>query len=121
VRGGCRARARPAVTTVKKRLHTARRRLAADLVDVMADSLASARPSRDDRFSTRVQLFIALSRGRVEDVTRLLDANPELLDAQEEWALDEATSGRLPYAIRATPLTRAASIRPTTGTSSVTT
>jgi len=96
------------LTTVKKRLHTARRRLAANLVDVVADSLASARPSRDHRFSARVQLFIALARGRVEDVTRLLDTNPELLDAQEDWALDEAASGRLPDAIRATPLTRAA-------------
>ncbi|MEO8602729.1 MAG: sigma-70 family RNA polymerase sigma factor [bacterium] len=96
------------LTTVKKRLHSARRRLAGEVLDLLGDSIAYERPSRDERFSTRVQLFLAIRSGQAEPAAQLLDAHPELLDAQEEWEIDPAIAETLPFPLRATPLIRAA-------------
>jgi len=46
------------LTTVKKRLHSARKRLAERMLDmVMRDALQQRRPSRDDRFVNTVTLY----------------------------------------------------------------
>src|SRR6266851_6341019 len=57
------------VTTIKKRLHTARNRLREMLVDLVEDSLREQRPSRDEMFATRV--IEILKAARAGDASRV--------------------------------------------------
>ena len=45
------------LTTVKKRLHDARRKLRERMLDMVRDTLREKRPSRDDQFAETVRLF----------------------------------------------------------------
>ena len=72
------------VSTVKGRLHSARERLRAMLLDTVADDLRSRRPSRNESFATAVvELLTAARAGDVERVKTLLKADPRLLVARD--------------------------------------
>jgi RNA polymerase sigma factor (sigma-70 family) len=72
------------VSTIKGRLHSARERLRAMLVDSVADGLRARRPSRNEAFATAVvDLLTAARAGDVDRVTTLLKADPRLLVARD--------------------------------------
>ena len=72
------------VSTVKGRLHSARNRLRASLLDTIGDSLRSRRPSRDESFASAVVELLAAARiGDAARVRELLRANPRLLVARD--------------------------------------
>ena len=97
------------VTTIKKRLFDARRRLRPRLDDLVREHLQAQRPSHDVQFVQQVQFFIAVRLGDSDKVRAFLDADPALIGAQERW--DEATARQfgLPVIVGLfTPLHRAA-------------
>jgi RNA polymerase sigma factor (sigma-70 family) len=70
------------VSTIKSRLHTARRRLHERMLSVIQDNLPNQRPSRDQRFANQVmELFKASAGGDTQVVKRLLAAEPALATA----------------------------------------
>jgi RNA polymerase sigma factor (sigma-70 family) len=71
------------VTTVKKRLFAARRRLREGMLGSMEDAVKRQRPSRDDRFAATVQVLAAARRGDAAVLAQLLDRDPRLLDVRE--------------------------------------
>jgi RNA polymerase sigma factor (sigma-70 family) len=72
------------VTTIKKRLFSARSRLREMLVDVVTDSLRQRRPSRDEAFSESViDMLNAARSGNVNRVQELLCRNRRLLTARD--------------------------------------
>jgi RNA polymerase sigma factor (sigma-70 family) len=72
------------VTTVKKRLHSARNRLRDLLIDEVEDGLRANRPSRDERFAGQLLDLIKAARsGDARRVKELLDENPRLLAARD--------------------------------------
>ncbi len=72
------------VSTIKGRLHSARERLRAMLVDTVADDLRARRPSRNETFATAiVDLLKAARAGDVERVKTLLKSDPRLLVARD--------------------------------------
>lgn len=72
------------VTTIKKRLHSARSRLREMLIDLVEDSLREKRPSRDELFATRViEILMAARSGNVAQVKQLLQQDPRLLAARD--------------------------------------
>jgi len=72
------------VSTVKKRLYSARRRLREMLVDLVEDSLRERRPSRDELFSTRViEILKAARSGDAARVKDLLEQDPRLIAARD--------------------------------------
>jgi RNA polymerase sigma factor (sigma-70 family) len=72
------------VSTVKGRLHSARNRLRASLLETLGDSLRSRRPSRDELFASAVvELLEAARLGDTDRVTELLRADPRLLVARD--------------------------------------
>jgi F-type H+-transporting ATPase subunit beta len=72
------------VSTIKKTLFTARRRLQGRLTMVHRD-IDHARPSRTTAFTERVQFFVALQTGDLPRVEALLNKSPELLETRTEW------------------------------------
>jgi RNA polymerase sigma factor (sigma-70 family) len=95
------------VTTLKKRLHTARRRLEQRSIS-MSEITPGLPASPALPLAERVRLFLALRAGDCSAVSALLDTSPSLVDATEDWSLDEALDRGLPAPTRATPLIRAA-------------
>ena len=72
------------VTTIKKRLYTARKRLREMLIDLVEDSLRERRPSRDELFSTRViEILRAARSGDAARVKQLLEQDPRLIAARD--------------------------------------
>ena len=72
------------VTTIKKRLYSARKRLREMLIDLVEDSLRERRPSRDELFSTRViEILKAARSGDAAKVKQLLEQNPRLIAARD--------------------------------------
>ncbi|MET1000885.1 MAG: sigma-70 family RNA polymerase sigma factor [Acidimicrobiia bacterium] len=94
------------VSAAKKRAFTARRRLEEMLMDPA--TLASARPSRTEQFRDSVLVFCAIRDHDLATLTRMLDRDPELVNATEDWSVDEALASGLIYAGRASALIRAA-------------
>jgi RNA polymerase sigma factor (sigma-70 family) len=94
------------LTTVKKRLFSARRRLRALMDDLVREQLPQ--PACDDLFARTIQFFIAVRIGDIARVRRYLDQEPALAGAHERW--DEATALRygLPIVSSFTALHRAA-------------
>jgi ankyrin repeat protein len=72
------------LSTVKKRLHDARKRLK-QRMNAMADEYAQL-PSQDDRFTNRVQFLLAVRAGNSERMQTLLDLNATLVEVREEWS-----------------------------------
>jgi RNA polymerase sigma factor (sigma-70 family) len=75
------------VTTVKKRLHTARARLKERILAMLQDNLHEMRPSHDDQFAERVRFFLALKAGDLGQVKARVTRDPTLLQAQTEWGV----------------------------------
>ena len=97
------------VAAAKKRAHVARQRLK-ELISMTADTLASARPSRNDRFRETVLFFAAIRHRDAVAVQRLLERSTWLVSAEEDWSEAEAFAARMPFAAHATPLVRAAGV-----------
>src|SRR5204863_7297258 len=55
-------------STIKKRLHDARRRLKERMMSQLGDHLREHRPSQDDRFARRGQFLVAVRTGDVPSV-----------------------------------------------------
>jgi RNA polymerase sigma factor (sigma-70 family) len=94
-------------SAAKKRAWTARRQLK-ELLPMAARALQDARPSRTERFSHTILLFSAIRRGDHAEVARLIGGNPALVEATEDWSVDEALEAGLLYAGKASALIRAA-------------
>jgi RNA polymerase sigma factor (sigma-70 family) len=72
------------VTTIKKRLYSARKRLREMLIDLVEDSLRERRPSRDELFSTRViEILKAARSGDAAKVKQLLEQDSQLIAARD--------------------------------------
>lgn len=72
------------VTTIKKRLYSARNRLREMLIDLVEDSLRERRPSRDESFSIRViEILKAARSGDAAKVKQLLEQDPRLIAARD--------------------------------------
>jgi len=72
------------ITTIKKRLFTARRRLREILIDDFGDILRERRPSKDESFSNGVMNMLNAARaGDVARVRELFSQNPRLLTAKD--------------------------------------
>ncbi len=76
------------LSTVKKRLYTARR-LLHERLRPMND--ATYRPSKDDHFTARVQFFLALKANDLLRIRQLVRSDPQLLTAETNWG--EASDG----------------------------
>ena len=72
------------VTTVKKRLFAARRRLKERMLTMVEDTLHQQRPSREDRFALTVQALAAVKKGDAGALDALLRRDPALVDAVED-------------------------------------
>lgn len=94
-------------SAAKKRAWSARRQLK-ELLPMAAKALQDARPSRTERFSDTILLFTAIRRGDRAEVAKLIGANPALVEATEDWSVDEALEAGLLYAGKASALIRAA-------------
>jgi RNA polymerase sigma factor (sigma-70 family) len=72
------------VTTIKKRLYSARNRLREMLIDLVEDGLRKRRPSRDEIFSKRVIEILKAARfGDAARVKKLLEQDPRLITARD--------------------------------------
>jgi RNA polymerase sigma factor (sigma-70 family) len=72
------------VTTVKKRLHSARSRLREMLMEAVEESLRERRPSRDEQFAGRLMEILKAARGGdASRVKELLELDPRLLAARD--------------------------------------
>lgn len=72
------------VTTVKKRLHSARQRLREALLGSFQESLRERRPSRDEVFASHVMEILKAARaGDLSRVKQLLEQDPRLLSARD--------------------------------------
>lgn len=74
------------ITTVKKRLFTARQRLQETLMDLTEESLRKSRPSRDEGFANRViELLKAARAGDLAQVKAMLERDGRLLAARDPF------------------------------------
>ncbi len=89
------------LTTVKKRLHSARQRLKKGKDKMI---------KRDrKRLEDRIELFVAIRHGDAESVEAILRRQPNLIDGEEQWTAEQALSNGTTLAHRLTPLILAAS------------
>jgi F-type H+-transporting ATPase subunit beta len=96
------------LSTVKKRLHTARARLRERSLVVLLEPDDRLRPSRSPLFEAGIALFSAVRAGDCAAAGSLLERHPGLASASEAWSVGEALERELPIPTRATPLIRAA-------------
>jgi RNA polymerase sigma factor (sigma-70 family) len=99
------------LSTIKKRLHDARRHLKERMMNQLGDHLREFRPSQDERFARRVQFLVAVRTGDPDRVERELAADPSLLEAAlsgEDWGRAEMGQPTLPLEFDYTPLQFAA-------------
>lgn len=92
------------LTTVKKRLHDARRKLRDHGEQLMKQSIEDMKPSANARFSEETAFFIALRDRNLNEMQRLLDASPALANAEQNWSHDLAHQRVLPFPNKATAL-----------------
>jgi len=92
------------LSTVKKRLRSARARLRTDGDRLMKETMDRLRPSTTGKLDRVVSFFIALRAGDGDTVRRMLDDTPSLVDARAEWDPALVFEGLLPFANRATAL-----------------
>ncbi len=72
------------VSTIKKRLFSARQRLRENLMDLAIDSLRETRPSKDSRFTeSLLELLNAAREGQLQEVRSILLRNKQLLTARD--------------------------------------
>ena len=97
------------VPAAKKRAWSARNRLK-ELLPMVTDALAAARPSRTESFRDTILLFQALRSRDAESLARLLARDPSLATATEDWSPGEGFESRLGFSERTTALIRATGI-----------
>lgn len=72
------------VTTIKKRLHDARKHLRESLLETVRDYLYEQRQASLDHFSEKIQLLIAVRIDDISSVKTLLNQNPMLVNVKVE-------------------------------------
>ena len=95
------------VAAAKKRAWSARARLK-ELVPMVSDALATARPSLSEAFRDTILLFQSIRVGDADTLGRLLTRNSALATSTEDWSPVEGFESRLGFSERATALIRAA-------------
>ncbi len=75
------------LSTVKKRLFAARRKLQGRMLHMVQDRLQQSKPSQDASFAQQVQFFLAVRDADLTTIKRLVAQNPALLHAQTEWKM----------------------------------
>jgi RNA polymerase sigma-70 factor (ECF subfamily) len=95
------------VAAAKKRAWSARARLK-ELLPMVTDALAAARPSRTEAFRDTILLFHAIRTRDADGLARLLARDPSLATATEDWSPVEGFESRLGFSEQATALIRAA-------------
>jgi RNA polymerase sigma factor (sigma-70 family) len=75
------------LTTIKKRLYNARRKLKERILVMLQEHLEQNKPSQNDHFANKVQFFIALRTGDLEQVKALVQKDPALINVRTEWAV----------------------------------
>lgn len=95
------------VSAAKKRAWSARARLK-ELLPMVTDALAAARPSGTEEFRDTILLFQAIRACDADGLAGLLARNPSLATATEDWSPVEGFESRLGFSERATALIRAA-------------
>lgn len=84
------------LSTIKKRLHSARVRL--------RERERHMQTVATNRLGDRIAFFLAVRAGDVDGARALLGREPVLLDSEEQWTAEEALAGGLPLPHRVTPL-----------------
>jgi hypothetical protein len=92
------------LSTVKKRLRSARAHLHDQGRELMRETLERLRPSNDAAFSETIRFYLALRAGDAERVRAMVRLRPELLEVEQDWDPQLARDGVLPVPNRATPL-----------------
>lgn len=92
------------LSTIKKRLRSARGRLRSEGERLMQNTIDKLRPSTGGDLTQEVCFFIALRAGDRAEVARLLAESPELVNARQDWGPDLVLEGVLPFANKATAL-----------------
>jgi RNA polymerase sigma factor (sigma-70 family) len=92
------------ITTVKKRLFDARRKLRDQGDTLMQQSINQIKPSASARFSEETLFFIAMRERNFPEIRRRLAASPALANAEQNWPHELAHQRVLPFANRATAL-----------------
>jgi RNA polymerase sigma factor (sigma-70 family) len=96
------------LSTVKKRLHTARARLRERSLETLMQPDPALRAEARPLFEAGISLFLAVRAGDRAAAGELLARHPELAGASEAWSVGEALERELPMPTRATPLILAA-------------
>jgi RNA polymerase sigma-70 factor (ECF subfamily) len=95
------------VSAAKKRGWSARARLK-ELLPMVTDTLAAVRPSGTEVFRDTILLFHAIRTRDADALARLLERDPSLATATEDWTPTEGFDTRLGFAVRGSALIRAA-------------
>ncbi|HLG61666.1 MAG TPA: sigma-70 family RNA polymerase sigma factor [Ktedonosporobacter sp.] len=77
------------LSTVKKRLFDARKRLKALLLDSVRDTLQEQQRSHERNFPGRVRLLIAIRLGDAAQVRALLELEPFLVNTKVVWQVEQ--------------------------------
>jgi RNA polymerase sigma factor (sigma-70 family) len=73
------------VSTVKSRLHSARKRLRERMLNMVEEELYSNRPSRDESFATvSKEMLLAATAGDLAQIDALLKRDPDLVGPQSD-------------------------------------
>ncbi len=94
------------ITTIKKRLYSARQQLKGKLL-MIQENLQQNKPSQNDSFSNKVQFFIALREGNASLIEKILNKQPDWVDLKTEWPI---ASGSYHWPLGITPLYYAAGL-----------
>jgi F-type H+-transporting ATPase subunit beta len=94
------------VTTIKKRLYTARQSLKERIIVMLQEHLQGNKPSQSDHFADKVQFFIALRANDLAQVRKLVMKDPRLVHLKTTW--DVSSQGYY-WPLGVTPLFWAAS------------
>ena len=95
------------VSAAKKRGWSARARLK-ELLPMVTDALAAVRPSGTEKFRDTILLFHAIRARDADALVRLLERDPSLATATEDWTPAEGFETGLGFAVRGSALIRAA-------------
>ena len=95
------------VSAAKKRGWSARARLK-ELLPMVTDALAAVRPSGTETFRDTILLFHAIRTRDADALARLLERDPSLATATEDWTPTEGFETRMGFAVRGSALIRAA-------------
>jgi F-type H+-transporting ATPase subunit beta len=75
------------LSTVKKRLFDARRKVQGRMLHMVQDTLQQRKPSQDAAFAQKIQFFLALREADLATMQQLLAQSPALIKAKTEWQM----------------------------------